>query len=635
MKHIIIGTAGHIDHGKTTLIKAITGRDTDTLKEEKDRGISINLGFTYFDLPSSKRAGIVDVPGHEKFIKNMLAGATGIDIVLMVIAADEGIMPQTMEHFEILELLGVKKGIIVLTKADLVDDEWLDMVKSEVIDKFKGSFLEGAPVIPFSAKNLLGKNELIEAIDKLSEEIEEKDLQGHFRLPVDRVFSVSGFGTVVTGTIVSGSVEEGELIEVYPQGTLAKVRGLQVHDVSVKEAYAGQRCAVNLANIKVAEVTRGDIIAKPKVMEASSLISVRLKYLSKCQKNMVNRQRVRFYYGTSEVMCRVVLLNCEELKPGEEALAQLFLEKPITCQRGDRFVIRSYSPMDTIGGGLVIDPAAVKHKRFDDNYINELKNSEKDDPIKLLEAKVLKLSPSFPNCKDILKALGKNENSISDNLLKLAEENKIIIISCTGEDIYLHKNFYDEKIMEIKKLLEAFHKENPLRLGISKEEIKTKMFSKGINVKAYDKIIENLILSKEIEVKNGYVSLYNFKITLNHNQMEIKNLIIKSLEDSLFKIPKPQDMEGNFKDKKEFYDVLEALIEMKELVKINEDCIMTVNQYFKAKEILKEYINSNKAIATPDFKNLLDTNRKVAVALLEHFDSVKFTKRIGDNRILF
>ena len=306
MKHIIIGTAGHIDHGKTTLIKALTGRETDTLKEEKDRGISINLGFTYFDLPSGRRAGIIDVPGHEKFIKNMLAGISSIDVVLLVIAADEGIMPQTREHFEILQLLNVKKGIIVLTKADLVDAEWIEMIKGDMRDEFKGTFLENAPIHAVSSKTKMGFEPLVEEVDKLTEEVDAKDTEGHFRLPVDRVFSVSGFGTVVTGTIISGRIKVGDTVEVYPSKVVTKVRGIQIHDKPEEFGEAGQRCAINLANIKISEISRGDVVSKENIMEPSFSIDCALYYLKSAEKPLVNRQRVRLYHGTDEILCRVV-----------------------------------------------------------------------------------------------------------------------------------------------------------------------------------------------------------------------------------------------------------------------------------------------------------------------------------------
>ncbi|WP_305781724.1 selenocysteine-specific translation elongation factor [Caloramator sp. E03] len=350
MQHIVIGTAGHIDHGKTTLIKALTGRDTDTLKEEKERGISINLGFTYFDLPSGKRAGIVDVPGHEKFIKNMLAGVGGIDVVLLVIAADEGVMPQTVEHVNILELLDIKRGIVVLTKKDLVDDEWIKMITEDIKKFLNSTFLKDAPIIPVSSVTGFGLDLLTKTIDDMTEKVEERDTVTDFRLPIDRVFTISGFGTVVTGTLISGVIKEGDSCEIYTKGIKTKIRSIQVHENPVKEAFAGQRVAVNLASIKTDEVERGDVVSKIGAMENSLILDCRLKYLKDAPKSLKNRDRIRIYHGTSEILGRVIILDKEIVNPGDTALIQIRLEKSIAARRGDKYVIRSYSPMHTIGG---------------------------------------------------------------------------------------------------------------------------------------------------------------------------------------------------------------------------------------------------------------------------------------------
>lgn len=419
MKHVVIGTAGHIDHGKTALIRALTGRETDTLKEEKERGISINLGFTFFNLPSGKKAGIIDVPGHEKFIKNMLAGVSGIDLVLMVIAADEGVMPQTREHFEILQLLNVNKGIIVVTKIDLVDEEWLDMVLEDIKKEFKGTFLENAPICKVSSKTKIGLDSLAKEIDRLTEDVSCKDVRGHFRLPVDRVFSISGFGTVVTGTVISGSIREGEQVQIYPSKVLSKVRGIQINDKQVKRAEAGERCGINLANVKTSNIDRGDVISLENLMEPSLMIDCKLHYLKSAPKPLKNRQRVRIYHGTSEIICRVVILDKKEVNPGEDSYVQFRLEKQLTSQRKDRFVIRSYSPMSTIGGGIIIEPSAKKAKRFNEEYIEELRIKEKGNTQNILEGVIKNLSENYPKEEDILKALGKNEVSIKNQLKKL------------------------------------------------------------------------------------------------------------------------------------------------------------------------------------------------------------------------
>lgn len=635
MKHIIIGTAGHIDHGKTTLIKALTGRETDTLAEEKERGISINLGFTFFDLPSGKRAGIIDVPGHEKFIKNMLAGISSIDIVLLVIAADEGIMPQTREHFEILQLLDVKKGIVVLTKSDLVDEEWLSMIKEDIKTEFKETFLENAPIHSVSSKTGIGLDNLIKDIDKFTEEVEAKDVQGHFRLPVDRVFTISGFGTIVTGTVISGSVKEGQIIEVYPAMLTSKVRGIQIHDQPVKIAEAGQRCAVNIANVKVSDVKRGDVISVENLMEPSLMVDCKLYYLKSAQRPLENRQRVRLYHGTNEIICRVVILNKEQLEPGEEAYVQLRLENPLTAQRNDRYVIRSYSPMNTIGGGSIIEPLAKKAKRFDQEYIEELKLKESGKTESILENTVKNLSKEYPRTTDILKSLGKNEENIEEKLEQLINENKIVKFDSGDKAIYIHRDFINEKIDEIVNILDKYHKENPLKWGISKEEIKNKVFGKSIKQKTYDQMMDLLVNEQVLLTHGNFISLPEFSITYTKEQKLIRENIIKSFKVAKFSPPKYSELQEKEKDTKNFKMVFDSIVDEGVLVKVSEDCFFLLEDYNKVKELVVNLIKSNGSMTLAELRDVLNTSRKYAMALAEHFDSIKLTKRLEDKRILY
>lgn len=635
MKHIIVGTAGHIDHGKTTLIKALTGRETDTLREERERGISINLGFTFFDLPSGKRAGIIDVPGHEKFIKNMLAGISSIDIVLLVIAADEGIMPQTREHFEILQLLNVKKGIVVLTKADLVDEEWLSMIKEDIKNEFKGTFLEDAPMHSVSSKTGAGLEALIKNIDEFTEEVEAKDTQGHFRLPVDRVFSVSGFGTVVTGTVISGSIKEGQTIEVYPAKVVSKVRGIQIHDKPAKIAEAGQRCAINIANVKVSDVKRGDVISVEDLMEPSLMVDCKLYYLKSASRPLENRQRVRLYHGTSEIICRVVILDKEQVEPGEEAYVQLRLENPLTAQRNDRYVIRSYSPMDTIGGGSIIEPLAKKAKRFNKEYIEELKIKESGKTESILENTIKNLSEGYPRAVDILKALGKNEENIENNLEQLINDKKIVKFDTGDKAIYLHSEFIGEKVAELENILSKYHKENPLRWGISKEEIKNKIFGKAIKQKIYDQMIEMLINSQIINMHGSFISLPDFTINYTKDQKLIRENIIKAFKAAKFSPPKYNELEAAQNDSKNFKMVFQSIMDEGALIKVSEDCFFLLEDYNKVKDLIIRFITDNGSITLAQLRDELDTSRKYAMSLIEHFDSIKLTKRLEDKRVLY
>lgn len=634
MQHIIIGTAGHIDHGKTTLIRALTGRETDTLREEKERGISINLGFTYFDLPSNRRAGIVDVPGHEKFVKNMLAGVGGIDLVLLVIAADEGIMPQTKEHLNIIELLDIKNGIVVITKKDMVDKEWLEMVTEDVKEELKDSILKDAPIIHVSSVTKEGIDELTQAIDDMTKKIPEKDLVTDFRIPVDRVFSVSGFGTVITGTLISGAIKEGDSCQIYPRDIKSKIRGIQIHETAVKEADAGQRVAVNIAGISVDDIARGDVISKQDSMESSMMLDCRLNYLKDASRSLKNRDRIRLYHGTSEILGRVVLLDKDEVKPGEAALIQIRLEGVIAARRGDKYVIRSYSPMITIGGGTILDPNPKRHKAHDKNVIEELILKEKGDPIEVVEQTIYKNSKIYPKKEDIIKLSGKGISDI-DNILKtLVDNGKIIGISLSEGNSYIHKGFLDELKNKAGNVLSDYHKTNPLKAGMSREEFKNRVLGQGIKQKVYDEIVE--ILKKDtIKTSGAFVWKEDFKIKFDKRQEEIKNTIYKEFYDTKYQPPSPNEVLKSFgREEKAARMVFEALVDMGMLIKLNEDIYMEKSHVSNGKEILIDFINKNGEITAAQYRDLIGASRKYAVSLLEYFDNNKVTKRIEDKRIL-
>lgn len=636
MKNVIIGTAGHIDHGKTTLIKALTGRDTDRLKEEKERGISIELGFTYFDLPSGRRAGIIDVPGHEKFIKNMLAGAGGIDVVILVIAADEGVMPQTREHFNILSLLKVKKGIIALTKKDMVDREWLEMITEQIREEVADSFLEDAKIIPVSSVTREGINELISEIDSVTEVVEERDSHEGFRLPVDRVFTITGFGTVVTGTLISGSINEGDRIEIYPGRIETRVRSIQVHEKNVKTANAGQRVAINIANVKLDVIHRGDVLAQPGRMEPTMMLDARLEILPSVDKSIDNRDRLRFYHGTSEIMCRVVLLDREELKPGESAFVQLRLEEETVCMKEDRFVIRTYSPMLTIGGGTVLEPNPPKRKRFKEDVIEELRIKEEGNPIEMVERYLIQNSDKYPERKTIIKEVGNISPEIYDKIAAELLERKLIREFRLGAEIYvLHTRYLKDVETKLAELLEAYHKRNPLKIGISKEELRTRVFE-GIKPRLTDLIFGYYESAGKIRLENQYAAQSSFKVQFNKLQGQIKDLIEKSYKENRFNPPKLAELAAaNRLDRNQCQEVYNALIDMGELVKLDEDIAFSRDAYLDAVELLKKHIKENGPIQLGQFRDILGTSRKYAMALLDYFDQNKITKRVGDNRVLF
>jgi selenocysteine-specific elongation factor len=623
LKNIIIGTAGHVDHGKTALIKALTGRDTDRLQEEKQRGMTIDLGFTYFDLPSGIRAGIIDVPGHEKFIKNMLAGAYGIDIVLLVIAADEGIMPQTKEHIDILSFLGIKNGIVVITKCDMVDDEWLNMMKDDIKKGLSYTFLKDAPVAVVSSVTGEGINQLIKLIDEKAQNFQKEIGEGIYRLPIDRIFSVAGFGTVVTGTLVSGMIKIGDKVMIYPDMSESRVRNLQVHDKDVKEAYAGQRTAINLANINTDKLKRGDVIAPPGAIEPSDIIDVRLSLL-KSSKIIENRDRIRFYTGASETIGRIILLDKSELKAGENAYAQILLENYVSVLNGDYFVIRTYSPMITIGGGIILVSNPLKHKRFKNDVIEELKKIEKFGMDFLIEKKISNsiLPVDFSEIERIA--------GIS-NLEKIINSNPSIIKLDKNGIIYLyHKETFNKVCENAKNILAQYHKNNPLREGMPKEEFKSKIF-KDFKSNLNEFIVELMVEEKIIKIRGQFVSLWGYNIVLTPEQETIKNEIMKVYENAGYNVPKPTE----FPDYKKVAAVFEYLINEGRLIKINEEIFLTENNFLKAKDILTNYLKENKEITLAIYRDLLKTSRKYAVGILEYFDSIKLTKKVGDIRILY
>lgn len=627
MKNVIIGTAGHIDHGKTTLIKALTGRETDTLAEEKKRGISINLGFTYFDLPSNKRAGIVDVPGHEKFIKNMLAGASGLDMVLLVVAADEGVMPQTVEHMDILTFLNIKKGMIVLTKSDTVEEDFRELVKEDIREKVKGTFLEDAEIIEVDSISKKGLDNLINKIDKMTDEIEDKNLDTPARLNIDRVFSIKGFGTVVTGTLIEGKISIDDDLVIYPKELKTKIRSIQVHGEGVETAYAGQRTAINISNVKVEEINRGDVLASPHSLEEAMMLDVRLSVVKHTDAGLKHWDRLRLYHGTREILCRAVPLEVEEIMPGESGLVQLRLEESIVAKKGDKFVVRRYSPMETIGGGIVIDTNPRKHKRFDTNIIEALKIKEKGELSDILEAYLKNNSRNYPNIKEIMSYSGESEDNINKSLEKLIGQDKVICIN----NMYMHINQYNALKEKAESELQAYHKKFRLREGMLKEEVRSKVESK-FKTRDFDVLLDLFINDDLIKVNGNFVSLKKFNVVFNEKQTKIKNEIEKILNNAgLNNIYAIEDITNN---KKEYEEVLESLIG-NTVVRIEDSYLMSSKVYNDAKEKLIKYLEENKEITLGDYRDLVNSSRKNCMIILEDFDRNKITKRIENKRVLF
>lgn len=631
MRNIIIGTAGHIDHGKTTLIKALTGRETDRWEEEKRRGITIDLGFTYFDLPDGNKAGIIDVPGHEKFIKNMLAGVVGMDMVLLVIAADEGIMPQTTEHLNILNLLGVENGIVVITKCDIVDQEWISLVKEDITETISSTFLEGAPIVEVSSKTGQGIEKLIQEIINIADKaVKERELNTIPRLPIDRVFSIQGFGTVITGTLITGILKKGEEVEIYPVNKICRIRNIQVHSSDVEKAYAGQRTAINLSNVKKNEIYRGCVIAPVNSMKNTMMLDVKLNLLKSSKRVVINRSRLHLYTGTSEILTRVVLLDRDELTPGESCYAQLRLEEEIAVRRGDKFIVRFYSPLETIGGGEIIEPLPLKRKRFDENLIEELKIKEKGTGADVIE-KIIKDTKYLLSVSGLAKTTALTETEVQDNIEILEQEEKITLFKVKNDMYVWHKSFEIEIEEKLEKYLFNYHKENKYATGAKKSEIKSKFFP-NLKQLLFDVIIQAFVEKGLIKQSDEFISLNYFTIEYDEDYRKIKERVLMILDEVKFELLKIDELAEKINHPMTD-DVLSLMLTEKDLVKIN-DLVTTRELYEEAKNILVEFLNKNKKISAAQYRDLINTNRKTAIALLEHFDMLKLTKRIENDRIL-
>jgi selenocysteine-specific elongation factor len=628
VKNVVIGTAGHIDHGKSTLIKALTGLDPDRLKEEKKRGITIDLGFAEFVLPSGKRAGVVDVPGHEKFIKNMLAGIGGIDIVLLVIAADEGVMPQTQEHLDILSILEIEKGIVVLTKADLVDEDWLSLVKEDIKEKLKGTFLEDATMMEVSALEGKGLDELSYEIDRQTDELKNRNTNLPPRIPIDRVFSISGFGTVITGTQIEGTFQVGDEVVIYPNKISTKIRGIQVHGKSVDRSYAGQRVAINLANMKKDDIKRGDVLSIDKVLEPTMMLDAKVSVLKESNWSIKNRSRLRLYHGSSEVLCRVVILDKEEILPGEFAYIQLRLEEEIVAKRDDKIVLRFYSPMETIGGGFIIDSNPYKHKRFKDDIIEKLQLKEKGDIEDLIDEMIKVNSENYETMKSYIDKGEFEENEMKNVIEKFIEEDKVVKFV---DNVILHKD-YLEKIKEnIIKELEDFHNKNNLKLGMKKEELRNKVMKKVKN-KLYDDLL--VYFENILNLVDNKVSLKDFKVIYTKEQEEMKKRIEDNLIKGRFSPKTVKEMAETFKDEEGFNKVIQSMIDFNLVIKLDENIVLYHSVYDEAVSMIKDFIKDNDGITLGQCRDVLGTTRKFALPLLEYLDNNKITKRDGDKRII-
>jgi selenocysteine-specific elongation factor len=630
MKHVVVGTAGHIDHGKTSLVKALTGTDTDRLPEEKARGITIDLGFAFLQEADDLTVEIVDVPGHERFVKNMLAGVGGIDLALMVIAADEGVMPQTREHLAICSLLHIRSGLVALTKTDLAEPDWLELVSEDVTSLLEGTFLAGCPIVPVSVKSGSGLGELRAAIASLARAVPERSTDQTPRLPIDRVFTIRGFGTVVTGTLAAGRFAVEDRVEIYPRGVSSRLRGLQVHGHAVESASAGQRTALNLQGVERAAIERGDVVAPPGTLVPTLLADATLELLADAPRPLKARDRVRFHVGTQEVMARVLLVDRPELEPGQASYGRFRLEAPVVALPGDRFVIRSYSPIVTIGGGTLLDIAPPRFKRKAPALLEHLRLLDRGSPAGVLEEHLRQAGPAGARATDLRARTPFGPEALRRLLDAGVKAGTIVAVD---REWYLHRDANDRLRSQTLGLLEAFHTDNPLRTGISREELRSRAGN------AQERVFSNLLSGLEaggvVVSERDQVRLASHAIRLSAEQQRIVDGLDAAYREAGAAPASPEEalarhgVKGN-----ERHELYQVLVADRRLVRVKEGLYFHAAALESIQTALVQYLQAHREIGPSGIKDLLGVSRKYAIPLLEYFDAQKVTVRQGEHRVL-
>jgi len=629
-KHVIVGTAGHIDHGKSTLVEALTGTNPDRLEEEKRRGITIDLGFAFLDLEGA-RLGFVDVPGHERFVRNMLAGVGGIDLVLLVIAADESIKPQTREHFDICRLLGIPRGIIAITKSDLVDGDVLGLVRLEIEEFVRGSFLEAAPIIPVSARSGAGLDALKQELLRSAQSVPPRDATRHFRLPIDRSFAMKGFGTVVTGTLVSGAVKVEDEVELYPPQIRVRVRGLHSGGKSVTRAVAGQRTAVNLAGIEREEIERGMVLAPPGIFEPARRLDARVTLLGSARP-LKSRARVHFHQGTAEAIAEMVLLDGNELAPGASAIAQLRLEKPVLLLPGDRFILRQFSPVETIGGGVALDVRAARHRRNDPHVAQFLETLERGNREEILAALVA-ASPHGLSMPQIISRTGWTGGDIRQAAANSIEGKRLRVVSPQPWSIASAKSVADCAAV-LRKAIEDFHRANPLLPGIPKQELRGRAGKTSAEI--FHAALDDLVKANTVATSGDLVQRAGREIALSDEEARAKELIEKEFERAGLTVPSfVAVLEKLPVESRRAQKILQILLREKVLIKVADDLVFHRAAVARLRETLAKYRKERgERLPIPAFKELTGVTRKYAIPLLEYLDREHVTRRVGDERVI-
>ncbi len=631
MKNVIVGTAGHIDHGKSALVRALTGIDPDRLEEEKRRGITIDLGFAHLEL-NGHRLGFVDVPGHERFVRNMLAGVGGIDLVLLVIAADESIKPQTREHFDICRLLGIERGLVALTKSDLVTPDGLELVRLEVAEFLRASFLERAPIVPVSSKTGAGLDQLKQELARAATEVPAKDASQHFRLPIDRSFVMKGFGSVVTGTLVAGSVGVGEEVEVFPQRRRLRVRGLQVHGQSVERAYAGQRTAVNLAGVEAGELERGMTLAAPGLFEPTDRVDVELTLLASAPR-LKHGARVHFHQGTMETIAEVRLLDRDQLAPGAQTYAQLRLRDSALLLPGDRFIVRQFSPVITIGGGRVLDAHPDKHKRNDPALRLYLDTVASGDRGRVIEALVQHAKGGALTAAQLVVLTGWRHTDLETAAEALVSARRLRRISAAPL-VLADPGRWAELRAAALAAVDAFHQKEPLLEGLPKQELRERVFARSEAL--FEPILADLVSRGELALAGDIVKRTGRAVSLSKEEEEARRIIEQAFARAGLTVPAVKEvLTRTAVEPKRAQKIVNILVREGVLVKVTEDLLFHRTALEQLAGLLRGYKQQKgERIAVPAFKQLTGVTRKYAIPLLEYLDRQKLTRRVGDERVI-
>jgi selenocysteine-specific elongation factor len=631
----VIGTAGHVDHGKSTLVLALTGINPDRLREEKEREMTIDLGFAWLTMPGGEPVGIVDVPGHRDFIENMLAGVGGIDAALFLVAADEGVMPQTREHLAILDLLGVDRGVVALTKTDVAEsEEWIELVSADVSETLEGTVLEGAPIIPVSARTGQGLDELTAALESMLAHVEPRRDRGRPRLPIDRVFTISGFGTVITGTLADGCFEVGQEVEIQPQGLKARVRGLQTHKEKVEQAVPGSRVAMNLSGVSKTDIARGDVVTTPGWLRSTVLVDVQLRYLPAAPRPLRHNAQLKFFSGAAETLTRVRLLGQDKLQPGETGWAQLRLKEPVAVVKGDRFIVRIPSPPATVGGGIIIDPhPGRRHRRFRAEVIDRLETLARGSPAEILLQALERRGPTV--ARDLLSSSGLGD-AAPEALAQLIDEDQAVAL---GEDaggekqdwassgrLLAARSWWSALTETLVRELSVYHTKFPLRAGMAREALRSglKLDAKTFSAAMAHAAAQNIVAEEEATVR-----LPSHEVHLTLDQQRRVDALLAQFRRQPYTTPSYKDSVAAVEE-----EVLGVLVARGDLVQVSPDVLFLPQTYEEMVARIRTHIEREGSITLAQTRDMFQTSRKYAQGLLEQLDEIGVTKRVGDERVL-